>query len=342
MNKKYDYLLYIGRFSPCHSSHIQTIREGLKIANTIIVLIGSAGTPRTIKNPFTAEEREEMISSSLTDAERKRVGYQHLYDFTYNEQKWVKQVQSIVSGYNYADETTPSIGIIGHSKDESSYYLKMFPQWDFIDVGNINDLHATDIRTMMFELRQLDQDKIPKGIFDYLNAFMLTDEFEKLSREYEFIQSYKKSWANAPYPPIFVTADAVVIQSGHVLLIKRRAEPGKNLWAIPGGFVNANERVEYAALRELREETKLKVPEPVLRGNIKIREVYDAPDRSLRGRTITHAIGIELPAGPLPKVKGSDDAEKAKWIPLSVFEKMRSQMFEDHYSIVMDMIEKCN
>jgi bifunctional NMN adenylyltransferase/nudix hydrolase len=121
-------------------------------------------------------------------------------------------------------------------------------------------------------------------------------------------------------------------------MIKRRASPGKGLWAAPGGFLNQAERIEDAAIRELREETKIKVPAPVLRGNIKASHVFDAPNRSLRGRTITHAYLIELPAGELPKVKGGDDAEKAKWIPLNELDE--SVCFEDHYAIVQYFLGK--
>ena len=107
---------------------------------------------------------------------------------------------------------------------------------------------------------------------------------------------------------------------------------------MPGGFLNTNERIIDGTLRELKEETKIDCPLPVLRGSIKWQHVFDEPDRSLRGRTITHASLFELKPGPLPKVKGSDDAEKAKWIPLTVVEKMEDQMFEDHYHIGQYMI----
>jgi len=62
--------------------------------------------------------------------------------------------------------------------------------------------------------------------------------------------------------------------------------------------------------------------------------VFDAPGRSLRGRTVTHAFYIDLAPGPLPKVKGQDDAAKAKWFTLAEFEKMEEVMFEDHFHIV--------
>ena len=85
-------------------------------------------------------------------------------------------------------------------------------------------------------------------------------------------------------------------------------------------------------IRELREETGIKVPAPVLRGSIQGNRVFDAIDRSARGRTITHAFKIVLPDGELPKVKGSDDAEKARWVPIAEVDS--AECFEDHYDIV--------
>jgi bifunctional NMN adenylyltransferase/nudix hydrolase len=151
---------------------------------------------------------------------------------------------------------------------------------------------------------------------------------------------YKRQYAGLQYAPTFITGDSVVICAGHVLLIKRRAEPGKGLWAMPGGYMMAEKdrSVRDTALRELREETKIKVPMPVLIGSIKRSQVFDAIDRSPRGRIVTHAflIELELVDGKLPQVKGSDDAEKAKWVPLSrVF---RWECFEDHYEIIQNMV----
>ena len=148
-------------------------------------------------------------------------------------------------------------------------------------------------------------------------------------------QKYRKQWENTPYPVIFQTVDSVVIQSGHVLMVKRKSEPGKGLWALPGGFLDANKdkSVLDCAIRELKEETGIKVPVPVLRGNIVTTKVFDDPHRSSRGRTITHASLIHLPADvTLPKVKGSDDAKVAKWWPLADIK--REILFEDHKDII--------
>ncbi|MFT2129843.1 NUDIX domain-containing protein, partial [Staphylococcus epidermidis] len=86
-----------------------------------------------------------------------------------------------------------------------------------------------------------------------------------------------------------------------------------------------------AAVRELEEETKIKLPTATLKNAIRAREIFDDPNRSLRGRTITVAHLIRLDdTKPLPKVKGSDDAAKAFWLPLHEARKNSEMWFEDH------------
>ena len=173
----------------------------------------------------------------------------------------------------------------------------------------------------------------------FLKEFRKTPHYQYILSEYEHIRTYKKSWAAAPYPPIFVTVDAVVVQSGHVLVVRRGAAPGKGLWAMPGGFVNQDERIRDAVIRELREETGIKVPDPVLRGSIVEQDVFDDPNRSARGRTITHAFLIKLKDDvALPRVKGMDDADKARWIAIA--DLRREDFFEDHYDIIQNMIAR--
>ncbi|SMQ96748.1 bifunctional nicotinamide mononucleotide adenylyltransferase/ADP-ribose pyrophosphatase [Xanthomonas fragariae] len=67
-------------------------------------------------------------------------------------------------------------------------------------------------------------------------------------------------------------------------------------------------------LRELREETRLKVAVPVLKGASGGRHVFDHPERSLWGRTITPAFHVECPAGELPALRGGDNGHKVHWI----------------------------
>lgn len=339
MSKKYDTLVLIGRFQPFHSAHLLLASRATALARKLIFICGSANQPRTYKNPFTFAERRTMIYEATRGfGGTLTVNIEPNPDTIYNDQAWAVRIQEIV-----ARNTEPGdrIGIIGHRKDPSSFYLDMFPQWGFEEVELLEPLDATDIRSLYFKRdanMNFIKHVVPPTTFDFLESFKQSAEYEQIIREREFIIDYKKQYAGLKYPPIFSTADAVVIQSGHVLLIKRRAEPGRGLWALPGGYVNANtdRSVEDAMLRELREETMIKVPAPVLRGNIVRSRVFDAIDRSPRGRIITHAFHIQLPDGELPKVKGSDDAEKARWVPIA--EVKSEECFEDHFEILQHFL----
>ena len=337
MSKPYSTLVLIGRFQPLHNAHLEIIKRATALTDQLVIVCGSANQPRTYKNPFSFHERERMIKAAASGLSL-RVHVEPNIDTIYNDQAWAVRVQGIVSKYAILGTKT---GIIGHKKDESSFYLDMFPQWEFVNVEQIEPLGATNIRDLYFKRdvnMRFIQGVVPESTFEFLMRFKETPEYEQVIREREFVEAYKKQYASLPYPPIFVTADAVVIQSGHVLMIKRRSEPGKGLWALPGGFVNANtdKSVEDAAIRELREETGIKVPAPVLRGSIVRSRVFDAIDRSARGRTITHAFHIQLPDGELPRVKGSDDAEKARWVPIA--EVRSEECFEDHYEIIQHFL----
>jgi bifunctional NMN adenylyltransferase/nudix hydrolase len=344
-----DYLVFIGRFEPFHHGHAAVARHALGRARKLIFLVGSADTPRTIKNPWTVAERAVMIHSALAE-HADRLLIRPLRDHLYNESQWIAAVQRAVADAIRADHGSQDsgdiearVGLIGQDKDASSYYLREFPQWPLVDVRHTETLSATELRRYLFEANQLDSHgglmliraNVPTPVFDMLDAFRKNSpSFAQLVAEYQFIEKYKAAWADAPYAPTFVTTDAVVVHSGHVLLVRRRAEPGKGLWALPGGFVGQGEGLFESCMRELREETRLKIPERVLKGSLKHQHVFDHPDRSLRGRTITHAYHFDFPSGELPEVRGGDDADKARWIPVSEALEMGPQLYEDHLHIL--------
>lgn len=342
--QQYDYLVFIGRFEPFHNGHAAVARHALGKAAKVVFLVGSADTPRTVKNPFTVAERAVMIQAALADS-ADRLIVRPLRDHLYNESQWIANVQRSVAEAVRADggSADARIGLIGMDKDASSYYLREFPQWPLVDVNHTATLSATELRKYLFEANQIDSHgglmliraNVPAPVFDMLEAFRKSSPaFKQLVAEYQFVEQYRAAWADAPYPPTFVTTDAVVVHSGHVLLVRRRAEPGKGLWALPGGFIGQHETLLDACLRELREETRLKVPLAVLKGSIKGERVFDHPERSARGRTITHAFHFDFPAGELPQVRGGDDADKARWIPVSEALEMSPQLFEDHLHIL--------
>lgn len=337
---KYDTLVLIGRFQPVHNAHTEIIRKAALLANQLIIIVGSAKQPRTYKNPWTSHERRLMLQNVCDTIKTDCcIRIEENTDTIYNNPAWVARVQSIVARYT---RSADNIAIIGHKKDSTTEeYLNMFPQWGYEEVDLIEPLNATSIRSLYF-LSQANMNFIsgvvPQPVYRLLEGWKDTPEYNQIISEREFLQNYQKQYASLMYAPVFVTTDAVVICSGHVLMIRRRSEPGKDLWAMPGGFLDAStdRSVEAAMIRELREETGIKVPGPVLKGCINKVQVFDAINRSARGRTITHAFRIDLPNGELPKVKGLNDAKHAKWVPIAELDS--TICFEDHYEIIQSMI----
>jgi 8-oxo-dGTP diphosphatase len=114
------------------------------------------------------------------------------------------------------------------------------------------------------------------------------------------------------YPRPAVSADLVVVdrKSGtpKLLLIQRLREPFANSWALPGGFMEIDETLEQAAMRELEEETGIVTEEVIPIG------AFSAVERDPRGRIITFAFYVEL-AGQQTAV-AADDAKDAQWFDL--------------------------
>lgn len=130
------------------------------------------------------------------------------------------------------------------------------------------------------------------------------------------------------YPRPALTVDALVYSQNNkktqVLLIKRGQEPFEGKWALPGGFVNMDELLERACIRELHEETGMKV-EKMQQFN-----VYDGIDRDPRHRTISVVHTVKLPG--IQDVKGGDDAAQASWFYLDELPELAF----DHHVILKD------
>jgi 8-oxo-dGTP diphosphatase len=122
-----------------------------------------------------------------------------------------------------------------------------------------------------------------------------------------------------------LTVDGVVLKEGKVLLIKRKNDPFKGIWALPGGFVEYGEKVEDAVLREIFEETGLKTSIKRIFG------VYSDPNRDPRGHTVSVVYLLDIINGEL---KANDDASDAKFFKL---EELPDLSF-DHNIIIEDVL----
>lgn len=333
----FDCAVLIGRFQPFHSGHAGLLQAALASAAQVVVVLGSAFHARSPKNPFTWQERAAMITATLPEAQRERVHYVAVRDY-YDDGLWADSVRRKV-----ADAVPASrVALVACFKDATSYYLHHFPQWQMLnqEIDPGAPIGATAIRKVLFEAEDVDvslgalAQLLPKAIAQYLKAWTMLPWYAPLVQEHRAIEAYKTRWRTAPYAPIFCTVDALVQTGGHVLLVKRGGYPGKDLWALPGGFLEPRERLLQGAIRELAEETQLGVLAPTLEEALVGVAVFDHPDRSQRGRTITHAHHFNLQTSQLPEVSAADDAALARWLPLASLPAMEEEFFEDHFHIL--------
>ena len=124
---------------------------------------------------------------------------------------------------------------------------------------------------------------------------------------------------------IFVTVDAVIVKKAsdyQLLLIKRKNDPFKDCWALPGGFVDENEDLEIAAKRELEEEPQIKIDSLQQIG------AFGKPFRDPRGHMVSIAYFGEVPESTI--AIASDDAKEAQWFSIN---KLPALAF-DHQEII--------
>ena len=339
----YDTAILIGRFEPVHTGHLALLQHALGVAKQVIVIVGSAFQARSPKNPFTWEERASMLLNALPEADRLRTRVVPVRDY-YDEARWVKAVQQAVAAHTSANDT---IGLVGHFKDATSSYLSAFPTWKLISLERQGNIDATMVRdayfgatpaTVQAALEQ-HRDVLPASTAELLTRFAQTPEFVALQEEWSMLRGYKKAWSAAPYPPVFVTVDAVLRCQNQILLIRRAHAPGKGLLAVPGGFIEQRETVWQSCLRELAEETHCEVTGAQLQETLQSVHVFDHPDRSQRGRTITHAHYFDLGNAPLPNVRADDDAAQVLWMPVSEIAQHEADFFEDHFQMLVHFLK---
>jgi bifunctional NMN adenylyltransferase/nudix hydrolase len=305
--------MVIGRFSPPHIGHIHTIGVAASQVDKLYILIGSANLCRSIKNPWTFQERAAMIRTRLHAARIANCEIIPLNDYPYSDTQWMADVRATAEHFQMVTPT-----LFGHMK-EGNDYLRWFPDWTFRNVESGITINATEIRTAMF----LNNDsEIPATV----------------RGDYAFYKKEALTFANYPYPDTlnFNCSDAILECQGHVLLIQRKFSPGAGSWALPGGFRNQNETFLDCAIRELIEETNVRVPEKVLRGSIVKTELFDSPKRSFGIPRNTLAVYMRINPNPdssLPRANGADDAALCKWVPLTDALN-HIELYDDHKAII--------
>ena len=305
--------IFIGRFQPIHSGHIHALGIASSQVSKLYILVGSANQCRSIKNPWTYDERVNMIRSKLWTNHITNVEIVPLNDHPYSNPQWMSDVRATIEHYNMGSPI-----LFGHVK-EGNDYLHWFPELEFRSIEAHTNICSTKIRKEMYET---DSPEMPKTVKD----------------DFAFYEKEKELFKNYPFPETlnFNCADAVLECQGHVLLIRRKFAPGKDAWALPGGFRNSKETFLDCAIRELMEETNVRVPEKVLRGSIVKTQLFDSPKRSFGILRNTMAVYMRVSPNPdysLPRANGADDAAECKWVPLTDALN-KYELYDDHAAII--------
>jgi len=348
-----DLSVVIGRFQPLTSGHTALINEALDSHSDLLVIVGGANVSRSIKNPFTASERVDMLRNYFQGgylSERKyanpiMVTIACVDDSDYDSEWWEIAVRECVSKVADGRRVTH----YGHKRDASSYYMgdALVGIAEYKEIEALaKNISATKVRKALFEC---DDGTVkiytPSCVSSFLREFVESREYTHLTAQYTRIQEYKEKWKSAPYPPTFVTVDATVFwcktlgdhdgcqTETRVLLIRRR---DNGLWAVPGGFLNPDEPLNKAVCRELFEETRIDLDAK----NANVCSVFDDPDRDLRGRIITYNYAWVFNGRWLADPIASDDAIQAKWVPLEWVRQNPTQFYADHFKMLNVMAQK--
>jgi len=331
---QYEFAIIIGRFQPLHKGHVYLIKSALLHAKKILILLGSSYRARSVRNPFLFTERKNIIIQEINKnifKYKNKIIIDFIEDIMYSNKIWINMVINKVKKYVKIDK---NIILVGYKKDKTSKYLSFFKRWYFCSIKNYQSINASGIRKCYFIYKMIQEKYLPESSIDFLKKFFFTNNYKKLRKEALFIQNYKNKWIFSPYPIIFFTIDTLLTINNNLLLIKRKTYPGKNLWALPGGFLKENEPIHIGLLRELKEETSINLDNKTLLKNIQKKHIFDHPKRSQLGRIISFAFWINLKNKNLPYIHENSDAKKVLWIPLKKIYLFKNKMHDDHYYII--------
>ena len=325
----FDIAVVCARCQPPTRAHFAALAAARSLARQVVMLVLNADDAPSPANPFDNATRSALLRAGLDTS----VAIVMLRDRRYAPLRWAAAAQAAVR--SVAGSGTV---IVLADSTAATTSLPLPADWQRA-TGEVHLAAAEALaRDALFDAVAPDWARLaailPPALLSAVADCARGSAFQRVASEARLLADYRRAWHAAPYPPVFVTVDAVVTWRERVLLIERGHAPGRGQWALPGGFIDVDETVALSCLRELREETGVVLSEDAIRAQ----QVFDDPLRSQRGRTITHGFRFvldELPAPPL--AVGADDAVAAAWLPLAAVQPQ--QLFDDHYFILQRFLD---
>lgn len=314
---RFTYGVYVGRFQPPHRAHLAVMREALAHVGTLVIVLGSARAARSEKNPFTTEERRELVAGALRDEGLpvERVRFTEVRDL-WDMDAWADAVRAAVRTVTGPDR---DVVLVGHDKDASTTYLRAFPEWAFVPTTVRSPLSATRVRDAWYtlDMETVARDVTP-SVAAALGAFARTPDFDTLRAEHGWLRERQATW-RGEVPPTTLAAHLLVTNGDRVLLTRRTDLPGRGLLTLPGGPLQPGRTLWASLTRHALEQWGLDLPgrapgEPL---------VFDHPDRVPGCREVALVYDLLLEGGG-----------QAYWFALADVLARPERFFADHYRLL--------
>lgn len=327
----------VGHFVLPDEVQLELLRSALSRAERVRVFITRAWQAASARQPFGWRERADMLAASLDNARLSRIDFEPVREH-WDAKRTLRAVQAGLAPHHPAG--TPVLCLWSGPEPEPEDRPR---GWAFEELGD-TDARSEPRLDALYAAHEPEaawrgmEDELAPGTRERVRAWLDTPELARLREEWRLIDREKKVWAAVPYPVTLVTVDAVVRSGGYVLLVERGRSPGRGLWALPGGFLERGDTVLQSALRELVEETGLPLSERAMRERLRSVKVFDHPERSQRGRVVTHAHFFDLGEDSPPPVRGGDDAAAARWLPVAQLADMETRLHDDHFHVLDEFL----
>ena len=321
-----------GRFLLPNAANLGLVRAALARAPHCRVFVRRAHMAASPANPFDSPDRISLLHAALTEDERVRTEFVPLREH-WDDRRLLRDMGQGVGRGQAVVWMVAGVPPVAAEDLPEGWSLQPVPggDGDAQAAAWLEQLYAAEDPARGLAALQ---DSLPDSSLRFLREWIATPAFATVRDDWRQIAHEKRQWSVAPYPVVLVTVDAIVRAAGHVLLIRRGRSPGRGLWALPGGFLEPREHVVQAALRELVEETGLPLSMRQMQQHLKGVRIFDHPERSQRGRIITHTYFFDLGDMPPPPVQGGDDAAAAQWVPIAELPALENQLHDDHFHML--------
>lgn len=162
--------LFIGRFQPIHKGHLKIIKDILEELDEVVIGMGSAQEDYTLKNPFTANERRDMIAAALGDEkiDKERVRIIEIPDISTNS-AWAVYATGMCPEFQILWTGSPWVGLLftdaglkvkAHELFEREKYSATEVRDRMLSGGNWKELVTPSVAALIDKTKAADRLKV--------------------------------------------------------------------------------------------------------------------------------------------------------------------------------------